>query len=63
MAGKLRMVVSAVARSLAGNFDRRDAVGAIGLGLLGYGLAQVYAPLAAIVPGAVLVYVALFWKA
>lgn len=40
--------------------DVRDALGIIGLGLLGYGCWLIYPPAAFIVPGVVLVGVAIF---
>lgn len=42
------------------DFDRRDAIGAAGVFLLGLGFAFVYPPLGAIVPGAVLTAIAVF---
>lgn len=41
-------------------FDLRDAVFAVGLGLMGFGLWQVYEPAAFVVPGAVLAAVGVF---
>jgi hypothetical protein len=41
-------------------FDARDGIGAVGLALLSLGCWFVWPPLAAIVPGAVLLYVSIF---
>jgi hypothetical protein len=50
----------AALKSLAASIAPRDVVLALGLALLGGGLYPVYAPAAAIVPGAILVAVAIF---
>lgn len=53
-------VSARVAKIAAANLDARDLVLAAGLGLLAAGLYQVLEPLAFIVPGAVLTYVAVW---
>jgi hypothetical protein len=47
-----------VGRVISSAFDMRDATLFTGLGLLGYGLFQVYPPAGFIVPGAILAAVA-----
>ncbi len=47
-------------KNLTGLIDARDVLGAVGLGLLAYGLWLVWPPAAAIVPGAVMTGVAVF---
>lgn len=56
----IRSAVVRFGRSVASQFDTRDVTGIIGLALLGYGLSLVWLPLAFVVPGAVIVYVAIF---
>ena len=56
----LRQSLRGIGAALAGVFDLRDCTLVLGLLLLGCGLGLVSLPLALIVPGAVLVYVAVF---
>lgn len=50
-------------RNFIAQFDTRDMFLLIGLGLLAYGLTLVWLPGAFIVPGAILLYIALFQAA
>ncbi len=45
---------------IAGQFDARDLMLVAGLGLIGYGLWEVYPPASFVVPGAALAGVAIF---
>lgn len=56
---RIRNLARATAAWLAATFDVRDAMLGVGLVLLAFGLAKVWAPAALIVPGAVLTYVAI----
>lgn len=56
----MRDRMSRVFTGIVASFDVRDCVLALGLALLAAGLAQVSAALAFGVPGAILVYVAIF---
>jgi hypothetical protein len=52
----IRQLAAVIAQTL----DPRDLALTAGLGLMGYGLNQIYPPAAFIVPGAVLTYIAVF---
>jgi hypothetical protein len=49
-----------IASAVATNIGMRELTLYTGLGLTGYGLYQIYPPAAFIIPGAVIVYVAIF---
>lgn len=51
--------LQAIGAVLRAAFDLRDVVAFVGLALLAAGLGQVWVPLALIVPGAIIIFVAL----
>ena len=52
-------LVKTVLLAVGTNLDKRDSLGLTGIGLLGYGCWLVYPPLGFILPGAVILFVAL----
>lgn len=56
----LRKAAEIVAGAIISTFDMRDVLLYAGLALVGYGLSLIFWPAAFIVPGAVLVAVAIF---